>query len=126
MPKVYIAGPMTGIEDYNYPAFHHAAERWAEEGWEVENPATHFDGDQSRPYEDYISAALATIPYCDVITLLPGWKNSKGARMERYVAEELGKVIWEGAAAPMKNHPFNPNVCCFAPSYCHYGAKEPI
>lgn len=126
MPRVYIAGPMSGHDDYNYPAFHEAAQRWAEEGWEVENPATHFDGDQSLPYETYISAALSKVPFCDVLTLLPGWKNSRGARMERYVAEEMGKVIWEGARSPMALHAFEPNVCCFRPSFCHFGTKEPI
>lgn len=126
MPRVYIAGPMSNLPDFNYPAFHAAAELWRAKGWEVENPADHFDGDQTLPYEDYISHALSKVPYCDVLTTLIGWKNSRGARMERYVAEEMGKVIWEGATGPMELHEFVPNECCFRPGHCHYGAKEPI
>lgn len=125
MPRVYIAGPMTGKPDYNYPAFHEAAEKWRRAGWEVQNPAEHFGGDTTLQYEDYISQGLSRVPYCDVIALLPGWEESNGAVMERFVAERLGKVIWKGLAA-METHPYQANVCCYKPSYCHFGAEEPI
>lgn len=43
--RVYIAGPMTGLPEYNFPAFHAAAKAWRDAGWEVLNPAEAFDGD---------------------------------------------------------------------------------
>jgi hypothetical protein len=39
--RLYLAGPMTGIEDFNYPAFNAMAERLRAAGYEVKNPADH-------------------------------------------------------------------------------------
>lgn len=38
-PTVYIAGPMRGIPEYNFPAFHAAAEKWIDLGYNVISPA---------------------------------------------------------------------------------------
>ena len=38
-PKVYIAGPMSGLPELNHPAFFEVAEAFEEGGWEVFNPA---------------------------------------------------------------------------------------
>ena len=37
--RVYIAGPMTGLPAFNYPAFHAAAATLRQAGYVVENPA---------------------------------------------------------------------------------------
>lgn len=39
--RVYLAGPMTGIADYNFPAFNAAAARLRAVGFDVVNPADH-------------------------------------------------------------------------------------
>lgn len=39
--RVYVAGPMTGIPDFNYPAFNAVADQLRAQGYEVENPADH-------------------------------------------------------------------------------------
>ena len=41
---IYLSGPMTGLPEFNYPAFHEAARRWRAIGWDVINPAEHFEG----------------------------------------------------------------------------------
>jgi hypothetical protein len=89
--RVYIAGPMTGLPEFNYPAFYAAAEAWRAAGWDVINPAESFDGDDSRPYRDYVEVDLATLKTCDAIAMLPGWDgaNARGAVWEREVARTL-------------------------------------
>lgn len=44
MRRLYLAGPMTGLPDFNYPAFHAAAAAWRAAGWTVANPAENFNG----------------------------------------------------------------------------------
>lgn len=39
--RVYVAGPMTDLTDFNYPAFNAVADRLRALGYEVENPADH-------------------------------------------------------------------------------------
>ena len=41
--RIYIAGPMSGLPDFNYPAFNQAEQRLLALGYEVENPATNPD-----------------------------------------------------------------------------------
>lgn len=78
-PRIYIAGPMTGLPNFNYPAFFAAAGMWRAAGWEPVNPAGSFGSDQTRPYRDYVRADLALLRTCDAIYLLPGW-DGPGAR----------------------------------------------
>lgn len=97
---VYIAGPMSGLPDYNYPAFHAAAAIWRAAGWTVMNPAENFAGHQGLPYADYIRKDLADLMTCEAIAFLPGWENSKGAKLERHVAEVLGMAIYDATVLP--------------------------
>lgn len=92
--SAYIAGPMTGLPDYNYAAFY-AAEVRLSEYVTVLNPAKHFGGDQTRPREQYLSAAIGVVLHsADWVVVLPGWQNSPGARVEVHVAQSIGKPIY--------------------------------
>jgi hypothetical protein len=93
--KVYIAGPMTGIEDYNFPAFNAAADSWRAVGWDVINPAELDGEDTSHPWDFYLRRDLKLLVDCDAIAQLPGWENSKGARLETHVAEALGLSVYD-------------------------------
>jgi hypothetical protein len=93
--RVYIAGPMTGLPEFNYPAFHAAEDDWTREGWDVSNPATNFGGDTSRAYRDYIRADLRMLAEADAIAFLPGWRKSKGATFEHAVATMLGLEMYD-------------------------------
>lgn len=77
--KIYIAGPMTGLPEMNYPAFNRAAAAWRAAGWDVLNPAESFNGDPTLPYEQYVAHDIDLLRQCDAIALLPGW-NGPGAR----------------------------------------------
>lgn len=95
-PKtIYIAGPMTGIKDFNYPAFDSAEKNWIERGWLVSNPTKHADGDTTKPYSFYIRASVLEVLEVDALALLPGWQNSKGANLEYTIATLLDLPIYD-------------------------------
>lgn len=104
--RVYIAGPMSGYPDCNFQAFHEAAGRLAAAGWKVFNPAENFGGRKDLPREAYLRLDLAMLTQCDALALLPGWEQSRGARLEYLVACELGCAVIDAvtlqplAAAP--------------------------
>jgi hypothetical protein len=87
--RVYVAGPMTGLPAFNFPAFHAAAAQLRAIGYEVENPA-----ENPQPacgtWLGYMRMAIAQVATVDAVILLPGWENSKGARVERDLAIGLG------------------------------------
>ncbi len=91
--KVYIAGPMTGYPDFNYPAFHDAERALIEAGHEPLNPAANFDGDTTRERREYMRRDIEMLLMAEAITFLPGWEKSKGATLEMRIAMELNLII---------------------------------
>ena len=92
---IYIAGPMTGLEEFNFPAFDAAAAKFEELGYEVKNPAEH-GVVEGATWEDYMAFDLTQLGQCGAIYMLNGWQMSRGACLEQLIAERLGmKVIYE-------------------------------
>ena len=96
---IYIAGPMTGLPDSNYPAFHQAAGELRGAGYDVLNPvvsgrrrdaprrgAGQVEG---ATWSDYMRNGLNQLVRADGIALLPGWHRSRGACIESNIAREL-------------------------------------
>lgn len=111
--KVYIAGPMTGIEAENFPAFDAAAERFRAAGWTVHSPAEisrqHRAANPDREiacnsYRDFIPLDISAIASCDALALLPGWEASRGVRLELHAAELFGVTILD-ATTMEERHP---------------------
>lgn len=92
---VYIAGPMTGIPELNFPAFNEAAKRWSEAGWLVLNPASHLGGATDGEYSQYMRVSFHDLLVADAIALLPGAEASAGASAEIIVAERLGLPFFD-------------------------------
>ena len=91
--KVYVAGPMTGLPDFNYPAFTAAAERLTAAGHRALNPVdseTLNDTGSPQTWDWYMRHALRMVLDADGIALLDGWEASRGARLEHHVATTLG------------------------------------
>lgn len=92
--KIYIAGPMTGIPEHNFPAFNEAATLIRALGHEIINPAEmdgpDFDHNNPAPWQAYLKRDLVLLVNCDAIYLLPGWDSSRGAGLEYQVAITLG------------------------------------
>lgn len=95
MSKLYICGPMSGHDDWNHPMFHKVTQEFRNVNFQVCNPAEFFDGDTSRDRKDYMREAFKYLLEADTIVLLPGWEESKGARLEAAIATELELIIVE-------------------------------
>ena len=89
---IYISGPMTGMPDLNFPAFHAAARKWRELGHEVRNPSE-VGEEPGKTWEDYMRKDLRLLCDCDTIYMLPGWEKSKGAHLELHIAHRLGMDV---------------------------------
>jgi Domain of unknown function (DUF4406) len=90
--RAYVAGPMTGLPEFNFPAFNAAAARLRAQGVTVLNPAEHGIVDGAG-WGDYLRHDLAGLVSCERIHLLPGWSKSKGANLEVLVSLVLGHTI---------------------------------
>lgn len=105
---VILCGPITGKEKFNYPMFHQAAKDLRDAGYEVISPAETAHGQPLEPpaeftitdyrrYMLYSLESLLTATRFDgipSICLLPGWESSKGAQLEKQVAEAVGINVW--------------------------------
>lgn len=89
MKRVYLAGPMSGLPELNFPAFHRAAANLRAQGFDVVNPAE-INSDPDAKWEDCMRADIAQLVTCEGIALLPGWERSRGAKLEAHIAQELG------------------------------------
>ena len=87
--KVYISGPITGIDFGNRFAFSCARNALELCGYEVVDPSE-VQLDDEATWADYMRADLKLLLDCDFIYMLDGWEDSKGARLERELAENLG------------------------------------
>jgi hypothetical protein len=113
--KFYLAGPMTGIPQFNYPTFHAAAKILREKGLTIASPA---EMDTPEQQEVALASTNGAIPSSgfvgdqtwgmtlgkDIafiadeaagIIALPGWNKSKGARLEVTCANLLKKPVYE-------------------------------
>nr|DAV94664.1 MAG TPA: deoxyribosyltransferase [Caudoviricetes sp.] len=87
--KVYISGPITGIAFGNRFAFMAARAALELCGYEAVDPGE-VQLDDEASWADYMRADLKLLLDCDFIYMLDGWEDSKGARIERELAENLG------------------------------------
>jgi len=108
--KLYLSGPMSGHPRFNFPLFDAVATDLTNLGHEVWNPAYHDrirDPEcESRPgFADGSSASwfnwstvikedIRAVTEQEGIVLLPGWETSRGANVERGVAEDCNLVIF--------------------------------
>lgn len=114
--RIYLAGKMRGVPEFNFPAFHKAAAQLRALGHEVFSPAERdaqaygadFGKDNPTGSEEAavhtynfnlreaLGADTAWIcAHAEAIVLLPGWEGSKGATAERALGLALGLGIME-------------------------------
>lgn len=109
---IYVAGPMTGLPDFNRETFFKVATRLRAVGYLVMSPAEYDEatygpdvlrsatGDPADAIakgfslNDALAFDLAYIcQQADGVALLEGWSGSKGAQLEKATAEALGKPV---------------------------------
>lgn len=114
MTTLYIAGPMTGIPQFNIPAFDNAAAHLRAAGYTIISPAE-LDSIEMRAFAlaspdgrmpadgkiageswaDVLARDVKVISdQVDGLVFLPGWDKSRGARLEAFVALLTGKQIF--------------------------------
>lgn len=91
--RVYISGPITGIDDY-MERFKTVESQLIQEGCTVVNPATimeHMPPDTV--YEEYMRLSIELLQMCDCIYMMRGWNESRGANREYGYALAKDKII---------------------------------
>ncbi len=115
---VYVAGPMTGYENFNFPAFDQCRDyvNGIEKGRKAPQPlaavspadmdrAHGFDevaasqtpvGAKVSPtfFQDCMRRDIELVSQAFAIILMAGWKQSTGANIELFVARQCGVHIW--------------------------------
>ena len=99
--NIFMSGPMTGLPSYNVGSFATVHQRLIEGTFmgryvnDIYDPAQEYLNNRVSEPEvamRYSIASLSSGKY-DVLLLLPGWENSKGARLEREVAMAIGMKV---------------------------------
>ncbi len=91
MKTIYISGPMKNMADGNMQAFDEAEKQLKQLGYEVLNPrkigeelnVRFFEMGKVPTYEDYLREdIIQMLEKCDAVLVLPGWRTSKGSKLE--------------------------------------------
>ena len=116
--KYYLAGPMSGIPQSNFPLFFEVAEKLRKQHYTIISPAE-LDDEKVKAetlagvshkhlWGDYLSRDVKIIAeQVQGIVFLPGWECSRGARLEATVGllqkdfTFLQWNEWEQIAVPM-------------------------
>lgn len=102
---IYIAGPMRGHANHNFPAFYNAENKWAKNPAiaRIFNPARMdvdegFDPATVEDSKEHLRSCmkrdLNAILNCNAMVMLHGWEHSEGARVEHSLATYLGMPIY--------------------------------
>ena len=91
MKMIYISGPMKNMPNGNLEAFDKAEKQLRKLGYDVLNPHAiseivnlrFFEMGKIPEYEDYLKEdIIQMLSKCDKVLVLPGWRQSKGTKLE--------------------------------------------
>lgn len=102
---LYISGPMSGYEDFNYPRFNEITEALSklapiliggkQRRVVPVNPATLDEMIEKKlSWSQALCRDVNILTYCDGIALFDDWPNSRGAIVEAFNSEIIGKDVW--------------------------------
>jgi hypothetical protein len=123
--KWYLAGPMTGIPQFNYPLFDQVAGELRLAGFDITSPAE-MDNEDTREealasptgihpggitngetWGDFLARDVKLIAdELEGVILLPDWQKSRGARLEVFVAINCKHPVYayEGTQMVKQNY----------------------
>lgn len=89
--KLYLSGPMKGLANNNFEAFHAETKRLRALGYTVVNPAELFP-DQDTKREVCMKGCIQAILTCDAVAVMSSFRqtNSQGVLVECTVARACG------------------------------------
>lgn len=91
----YLSGPMAGYPEFNFPMFQKAMEQLTASGINILSPHQIKHAKADQPWEEFLRVDLIEmLQECAGIILLPGWPQSKGARMELDAALKLSWPVY--------------------------------
>lgn len=93
MIALYISGPMSGLPEYNRPAFDRAQEDLIQAGYVVLNPAQLEEPCPNPQWRHWMRAALELMLLAGGLAVLPDWNTSVGAKVEIDLARRLEMPI---------------------------------
>jgi hypothetical protein len=105
--RVFVSGPMSGHDNYNFDAFARAENQLRDHGDDVISGRMLFASEIARgitrPHKDYLrmSIKLMLSFETDTICLLEGWQESDGSRAEVAVGLSLGMDFIDEFGNPM-------------------------
>lgn len=103
MKRIYVAGPMSGVENGNRMAFNETSQQLRSVGWDVINPCEIYLQSPEIPdnaHRAHCLRDIASICLCDAIFTLPNWEKSIGASAEVACAKWLRIPILSEIKAP--------------------------
>jgi hypothetical protein len=89
--KLYLSGKITGCRGYR-KLFADAKKRLAGAGYAVASPAD-LKFPKGTDWAVAMKAAVAEMMKCDGVALLENWESSRGAVIERELAEKLSMPV---------------------------------
>jgi hypothetical protein len=93
MKKIYISGQITGLPFDEVQTKFAAAERiLTEQGYEAISPLK-TGIPYNFPWENHIAMDIVLLIGCEAVYFLPDWNLSKGATLEKNIAELTGKTV---------------------------------
>lgn len=92
--KIYISGKITGLDLAEAERlFSEAEEKLRAVGHTVVNPMKVLPYHPDHEWRDYMRADIKALVDCDAIYMLSNWTDSKGAKVEFFIAEKLDLTI---------------------------------
>jgi hypothetical protein len=93
MPKIYISGPISGLNPSEVSKSFAEAEKWLKRQGFVPVSPLNNGLPESATYTEHMLRDLQMLSECDEVYMLEGWENSRGCRMEIAEAASLKKTI---------------------------------